>query len=431
MSRIVDILGREIIDSRGNPDRRGRRACSNPASMGRAAVPSGASTGSREAVELRDGDKKRYGGKGVLQGGARTSTPSSARRCSASTRSDQAVLDRTLIDLDGTENKAASAPTRCWPSRWPIAQAAAEEAGLPLYRYLGGCGREPVMPVPMMNIINGGAHANNSLDIQEFMIMPVGAPSFPRGAALRRRGVPHAEEAARTSAGMPTAVGDEGGFAPNLDSNEAALEMILQAIEKAGYKPGKDISLGLDVAQLRVLQGRQVRAGVARQRSFTVGRVRRLSRDLARQVPDHHHRGRHGRGRLGRLGAADRARWASKMQLVGDDLFVTNTKILKEGIEKNIANCDPDQDQPDRHADRDVRRDRDGRQARGYTAVISHRSGETEDTTIADIAVATSARRRSRPARCRARTAWPSTTSCCASRPSSGACVMPASKPSR
>jgi enolase len=260
MSAIVDIVGREVLDSRGNPT----VECDvllESGVMGRAAVPSGASTGSREAIELRDGDKSRYLGKGVLKAVEHINTEISEAVLGLDA-SEQAFLDKTLIDLDGTDNKSRLGANAMLAVSMAVARAAAEEAGLPLYRYFGGMGGMQ-LPVPMMNVINGGAHANNSLDLQEFMIIPVGAPTF-REALRWGAEVFHALKAIIHHKGMSTAVGDEGGFAPSVENHEAAIQLIIEAIEKAGYKPGEQIALGLDCAA-RVLQGRHVPPGRRRQ----------------------------------------------------------------------------------------------------------------------------------------------------------------------
>ncbi|MFM8154376.1 MAG: phosphopyruvate hydratase, partial [Polynucleobacter victoriensis] len=332
MSAIVDIIGREILDSRGNPT----VECDvllESGVMGRAAVPSGASTGSREAVELRDGEAGRYLGKGVLKAVENINTEI-AEAVMGLDASEQAFLDRTLIDLDGTDNKSRLGANATLAVSMAVARAAAEEAGLPLYRYFGGSGAMQ-LPVPMMNIVNGGSHANNSLDIQEFMIMPVSMSSF-REALRCGAEVFHALKKIIHDQGMPTSVGDEGGFAPNFKSNEECLNTILRAIEKAGYKPGEDVLLALDCAASEFYKdGKYDLSGEGLQ--LTSSEFADYLANLADKYPivsieDGMHEG-------------DWAGWATlteklgkKIQLVGDDLFVTNTKILKEGIEKNIAN---------------------------------------------------------------------------------------------
>jgi enolase len=384
MSRIVDIRGREIIDSRGNPTVEADVVLDDGA-RGRAAVPSGASTGTREAVELRDGDGKRYQGKGVLKAVGHVN---GVLRDALIGRdgADQAGLDAAMIQLDGTDTKGRLGANALLAVSLANAHAASRSAGKALYEWLGA-GRRPVMPVPMMNIVNGGAHANNSLDIQEFMILPVGAPSLSE--ALRYGAeVFHTLKKLLNDRGLSTAVGDEGGFAPNLPSNAAALEIILEAIAKAGFRVGKDIYLGLDVASSEFYRdGHYVLEGEGRR--FTPAEFADYLAGLAASYPivtieDG-------------MSEADWEGWAiltgklgGRIQLVGDDLFVTNTGILREGIAKQIANAiliKPNQigtltetlaaiDMADKAK---------------YAAVVSHRSGETEDCTIADIAVATAA----------------------------------------
>ena len=300
MSKITDIRGREIIDSRGNPTVEADVVLDSGI-RGRAAVPSGASTGTREAVELRDNDPKRYGGKGVLRAVEHINTVLRQALLGVDPR-DQRGIDARMSELDGTENKARLGANAILGVSLATAHAAAADAREPLYRYLArlsGEQREPVMPVPMMNIINGGAHANNSLDVQEFMILPVGAPSF-REAVRYGAEVFHALKKLLAARGLSTAVGDEGGFAPDLDSNEAALGIILEAIEKAGYRARARHLPGPRRRQQRILQGRPLRAGV--RAAALLGRgIHRLPRRPGRPLPDHHHRGRHERGGLGRL----------------------------------------------------------------------------------------------------------------------------------
>ena len=384
MSAIVDIIGREILDSRGNPT----VECDvllESGVMGRAAVPSGASTGSREAVELRDDEPGRYLGKGVLKAVENINTEI-AEAVMGLDASEQAFLDRTLIDLDGTDNKSRLGANATLAVSMAVARAAAEEAGLPLYRYFGGSGAMQ-LPVPMMNIVNGGSHANNSLDIQEFMIMPVSMGSF-REAVRCGAEVFHALKKIIHDQGMPTSVGDEGGFAPNFKSNEECLNTILKAIEKAGYKPGEDVLLALDCAASEFYKdGKYDLSGEGLQ--LTSAEFADYLANLADKYPivsieDGMHEG-------------DWAGWATlteklgkKIQLVGDDLFVTNTKILKEGIEKNIANSILIKVNQIGTLTETFAAIEMAKRA-NYTAVISHRSGETEDSTIADIAVGTNA----------------------------------------
>ena len=380
MSAIVDIIGREILDSRGNPT----VECDvllESGVMGRAAVPSGASTGSREAIELRDGEPGRYVGKGVRRAVDNINTEI-AESIMGLDASEQAFLDRTLIDLDGTDNKARLGANATLAVSMAVARAAAEEAGLPLYRYFGGSGAMQ-LPVPMMNIVNGGAHANNSLDIQEFMIMPVSMTSF-REALRCGAEVFHALKKIIHDQNMPTQVGDEGGFAPNFKSNEECLNTILQAIEKAGYRPGEDVLLALDCAASEFYKdGKYHLAGEDLQLSsseFTDYLGNLADKFPIVSIEDGMHE-------------ADWDGWAtltqrlgSKIQLVGDDLFVTNTKILKEGIQKGIANSILIKINQIGTLSETFAAIEMAKRA-NYTSVISHRSGETEDTTIADIAV--------------------------------------------
>lgn len=384
MSRIKDIRGREIMDSRGNPTVEADVVLESGV-MGRAAVPSGASTGTREAVELRDGDKKRYGGKGVLKAVEHVNTVLRQALLGQDAR-DQAAIDARMIELDGTDNKGRLGANALLAISLANAHAAATDAREPLYEYLGK-GREPVMPVPMMNIINGGAHADNSLDIQEFMILPVGAPNF-REALRYGAEVFHTLKKVLHDRGLATAVGDEGGFAPNLESNEEALEVILSAVEKAGYKVGRDIYLGLDVASSEFYKdGSYVLA--AENRSFTSAQFSKYLADLAAKYPIITIEDGMAEGDWEGWGILTRA-LGEKIQLVGDDLFVTNTRILQEGIDKHIANAilikvNQIGTLTETLAAIDMA------DKAHYASVVSHRSGETEDNTIADIAVATAA----------------------------------------
>ncbi|TAL74737.1 MAG: phosphopyruvate hydratase [Burkholderiaceae bacterium] len=385
MSAIVDIVGREILDSRGNPT----VECDvllESGTMGRAAVPSGASTGSREAIELRDGDMKRYGGKGVLKAVEHINTEISESVLGLDA-SEQAFLDKTLIDLDGTENKSRLGANAMLAVSMAVARAAAEESGLPLYRYFGGMGGMQ-LPVPMMNVINGGAHANNSLDLQEFMIVPVGAPSF-REALRWGAEVFHALKKIINDKGMPTAVGDEGGFAPSVENHEAAIGLILQAIEAAGYTAGTQIAIALDCAASEfykdgqyVLEGEGGLKLDAQQ--WTDMLATWVDKYPIISVEDGMAEGDWDGWKLltERLG--------QKVQLVGDDLFVTNTRILKEGIDKGVANSILIKINQIGTLTETFAAIEMAKRA-GYTAVISHRSGETEDSTIADIAVGTNA----------------------------------------
>jgi enolase len=384
MSRIKDVCGREIIDSRGNPTVEADVVLESGV-LGRAAVPSGASTGTREAVELRDGDKKRYGGKGVLKAVEHVNTVLKQALVGRDA-SDQAGLDAKLIELDGTETKGRLGANALLAVSLANAHAAATDARLPLYKYLGK-GREPVMPVPMMNIINGGAHANNSLDIQEFMILPVGAPSF-REALRYGAEVFHTLKKVLNDRGLSTAVGDEGGFAPDLESNEEALEVIISAIEKAGYKVGKDIYLGLDVASSEFFKEGQYELE-SEKRSFTSAQFSKYLADLVGKYPIVTVEDGMSEGDWEGWALLTRA-LGEKIQLVGDDLFVTNTRILKEGIDKHIANAiliKPNQIGTLTETLAAI----EMADKAHYASVVSHRSGETEDNTIADIAVATAA----------------------------------------
>ncbi|MEY4099343.1 MAG: hypothetical protein RL300_514 [Pseudomonadota bacterium] len=384
MSAIVDIVGREILDSRGNPT----VECDvllESGTMGRAAVPSGASTGSREAIELRDGDKSRYLGKGVLKAVEFINTEISEAVLGLDA-SEQAFLDKTLIDLDGTENKSRLGANAMLAVSMAVARAAAEESGLPLYRYFGGMGGMQ-LPVPMMNVINGGAHANNSLDLQEFMIIPLGAPSF-REALRYGAEVFHALKKIIDEKGMSTAVGDEGGFTPSVESHEAAIQLILQAIDKAGYTAGEQIAIGLDCAASEFYKDGQYHLEgeglVLSAEAWTDMLATWVDKYPIISIEDG-------------MAEGDWAGWkvltdrlGKKVQIVGDDLFVTNTKIFKEGIEKGIANSILIKINQIGTLTETFAAIEMAKKA-GYTAVISHRSGETEDSTIADIAVGTNA----------------------------------------
>ncbi len=385
MSAIVDIVGREILDSRGNPT----VECDvllESGTMGRAAVPSGASTGSREAIELRDGDKRRYGGKGVLKAVEHVNSEISEAVLGLDA-SEQAFLDKTLIDLDGTDNKSRLGANATLAVSMAVARAAAEESGLPLYRYFGGSAAM-TMPVPMMNVINGGEHANNNLDLQELMIIPVGAPSF-REAMRWGAETFHELKKILHDKGLSTAVGDEGGFAPSLANHEAAIQMILEAIDKAGYTPGEQIAIGLDCAASEFYKdGQYVLEGEGGLKLSAPAWTDMLASWVDKypiiSIEDGMHEGdwdgwKHLTERLG-----------SKVQLVGDDLFVTNTKILKQGIEQRVANSILIKINQIGTLSETFAAIEMAKRA-GYTAVISHRSGETEDSTIADIAVGTNA----------------------------------------
>ncbi|MFN4326823.1 MAG: phosphopyruvate hydratase [Azonexus sp.] len=380
MSSIVDVVAREILDSRGNPTVEADVLLESGV-MGRAAVPSGASTGTREAIELRDGDAGRYLGKGVMQAVENINTEISEAIIGLDAQ-EQAFIDQTMIDLDGTDNKSRLGANAILAVSMAVAKAAAEESGLPLYRYFGGMGPMQ-MPVPMMNIINGGEHANNSLDIQEFMIMPVGAATF-REALRCGAEVFHALKKLLDKKGHSTAVGDEGGFAPNLGSHAEALQIIMQAIETAGYVPGQDVLLALDCAASEFYKdGKYHLSGEGLQ--LTSAQFVDYLANLADQFPivsieDG-------------MSEADWEGWklltdrlGNKVQIVGDDIFVTNTKIFKEGIKKGIANSILIKINQIGTLSETFAAVEMAKRA-GYTAVISHRSGETEDSTIADIAV--------------------------------------------
>ena len=388
MSAIVDIVGREILDSRGNPT----VECDlllESGTMGRAAVPSGASTGSREAIELRDGDNGRYLGKGVLRAVEHINTEISEAVLGLDA-SEQAFLDKTLIDLDGTENKSRLGANATLAVSMAVARAAAEESGLPLYRYFGGMGKMS-LPVPMMNVINGGAHANNNLDLQEFMIIPVGAPTF-REALRYGAEVFHALKKIIDAKGMPTSVGDEGGFAPNVASHEAAIQLILEAIDKAGYTAGTQIALGLDCAASEFYKDADGEGKYHLEGEGLTLTAPEWTDILATwvdkypiiSIEDGMHEGdwagwKHLNERLGK-----------KVQLVGDDLFVTNTRILQRGIDEGVANSILIKINQIGTLTETFSAIEMAKRA-GWTSVISHRSGETEDNTIADIAVGTNA----------------------------------------
>ena len=380
MSAIVDVVAREILDSRGNPTVEADVLLESGV-MGRAAVPSGASTGSREAIELRDGDAARYLGKGVVQAVENVNTEISEAIIGLDAE-EQAFVDMAMNDLDGTDNKSRLGANAILAVSMAVAKAAAEEAGLPLYRYFGGSGPMQ-MPVPMMNVINGGAHANNNLDIQEFMILPVGASSF-REALRCGAEVFHHLKKLVDKKGYPTTVGDEGGFAPNVSGNDEAIEMILKAIETAGYTPGQDVVLGLDCASSEFYKnGRYILA--SEKLELTSEAFADYLATLADRYPiisieDGMAEGDWDGWKLltDKLG--------KRVQIVGDDLFVTNPKILKEGIQKGIANSILIKINQIGTLTETFAAVEMAKRA-GYTNVISHRSGETEDSTIADIAV--------------------------------------------
>ncbi|MFO7766389.1 MAG: phosphopyruvate hydratase [Pelovirga sp.] len=385
MSEIIDIYAREILDSRGNPTVEVEVALDSGI-IARAAVPSGASTGEREALELRDGDKNRYLGKGVLKAVEHVNEVI-AVELQGWEVSDQIGIDRKLLELDGTDFKSKLGANALLGVSMACARAAAEDAGLPLYQYIGGSNAKE-LPLPMMNIINGGEHADNNVDIQEFMIMPAGADTFKE--ALRTGAeIFHALKKVLKSKGYNTAVGDEGGFAPDLKSNEEALEVIVEAIKAAGYKPGEDILLALDVAASELYKDGKYNLANEQQPLKTAAELVGFYEDLVARYPiisieDG-------------MAENDWDGWklmteklGDKIQIVGDDLFVTNTRILKEGIDKGIANSILIKVNQIGTLTETLDAIEMAKRA-GYTAVVSHRSGETEDTTIADLAVATNA----------------------------------------
>ncbi len=380
MSAIVDVIAREILDSRGNPTIEADVVLESGVS-GRAAVPSGASTGSKEAIELRDGDAARYFGKGVMKAVENVNT----EICEAIIGLDateQAFIDKTMIELDGTENKARLGANAMLAVSCAVAKAAADESSLPLYRYLGGAG-EMQLPVPLMNVINGGAHANNKVDLQEFMLVPLGAPTF-REALRYGAEVFHTLKKIIDAKGMPTTVGDEGGFAPNLPSNESALQLLVEAIDKAGYTPGTDIALGIDCAANEFCKDGKYELA-SEGLSLTSQQLADVLATWCDKYPiisiedgmseDDWDGWKVLTERLGK-----------KVQIVGDDIFVTNTKIIKQGIAKGVANSILIKINQIGTLTETFAAITMANRA-GYTAVISHRSGETEDSMIADIAV--------------------------------------------
>ena len=384
MSAIVDVIAREILDSRGNPTVEVDVLLESGV-IGRAAVPSGASTGSKEAMELRDGDKSRYNGKGVLQAVENVNT----EICEAIIGLDaeeQSFIDKTLLDLDGTENKSRLGANAILAVSMAVAKAAAEESGLPLYRYLGGAGPMQ-LPVPMMNIINGGAHANNNIDMQEFMIIPVGASSF-REALRCGAEVFHALKKILDGQGMTTTVGDEGGFAPNLPSNESALKLVVQAIEAAGYLPGSDVAIGVDCASSEFYKDGKYQLE-SENLSLTSEQFADYLASWADKYPIISIEDGMAENDWDGWGVLTQ-KLGKSVQLVGDDLFVTNAKILRDGIKLGVANSILIKVNQIGSLTETFDAIETAKRA-GYTSVISHRSGETEDTTIADLAVATNA----------------------------------------
>jgi len=381
-SEIASVVGREVLDSRGNPTVEVEVVLDSGA-FGRAAVPSGASTGEREAVELRDGDRKRYLGKGVRKAVEHVNGEI-AEALFGKPASAQVEIDTTLIELDGTQNKSRLGANAILGTSLAVAKAAAAEHGLPLYGYIGGTNAKE-LPVPMMNVLNGGAHADNNVDIQEFMILPVRAPSFTEALRMGTE-VFHTLKSVLKKRGYHTAVGDEGGFAPDLKSNEEALEVLLQAIEKAGYRPGEDIYLGLDVAASELYRDGAYRLEAEKQVEHSSGDMIAWYEAILDKYPiisieDG-------------LAENDWEGWAkltaelgSRVQLVGDDIFVTNTKILARGIKENVANSILIKLNQIGTLTETLDAIEMAKRA-GYTTVVSHRSGETEDTTLADVAVA-------------------------------------------
>ncbi|MFC0297820.1 phosphopyruvate hydratase [Geobacillus jurassicus] len=386
MSAIIDVYAREVLDSRGNPTVE-VEVYTEDGGFGRALVPSGASTGEYEAVELRDGDKHRYLGKGVLKAVENVNEVIAPEIIGLEV-TDQVAIDRKLIELDGTENKSKLGANAILGVSLAVARAAADELGLPLYQYLGGFNAK-TLPVPMMNILNGGAHADNNVDIQEFMIMPVGAESF-REALRMGAEIFHSLKAVLKAKGYNTAVGDEGGFAPNLKSNEEALQTIIEAIEKAGYKPGEQVMLAMDVASSELYNKEDGKyhlegEGVVKTSEEMVAWYEELvSKYPIISIED----GLDENDWEGHKLLTERL--GKKVQLVGDDLFVTNTKKLAEGIEKGVGNSILIKVNQIGTLTETFDAIEMAKRA-GYTAVVSHRSGETEDSTIADIAVATNA----------------------------------------
>ncbi len=385
MSEITDVYAREILDSRGNPTLEVEVFLESGV-MGRAAVPSGASTGEREALELRDGDKTRYLGKGVLKAVDNVNNII-AEQIIGMEATDQIGIDQRMLDLDGTEYKSNLGANAILGVSLAVAKAAAEEVGLPLYQYIGGSNAKE-LPLPMMNILNGGAHADNNVDIQEFMIMPAGAKSFAEALRMGAE-IFHALKGVLKGKGYNTAVGDEGGFAPNLKSNEEALEVIMEAIQKAGYKPGEEVLLALDVASSELFQDGIYTLENEAEPKKTPAQMVDFYENLVNKYPiisieD----GMAENDWDGWKLLTDRL--GKRIQIVGDDLFVTNPRILKEGIQKGIANSILIKLNQIGSLTETLDAIEMAKRA-GYTCVISHRSGETEDTTLADLSVAVNA----------------------------------------
>ncbi|HYG76814.1 MAG TPA: phosphopyruvate hydratase [Planctomycetota bacterium] len=388
MSEISEVHGRQIIDSRGNPTVEVDVLLESGA-RGRAAVPSGASTGAHEAVELRDGDAKKFMGKSVFRA-VRNVNDILGPAITGLDAFDQRGVDRALLDLDGTENKGKLGANAILAISLAVAKAAAADAGLPLYRYLGGANAH-LLPVPMMNIINGGQHADNNVDMQEFMILPVGAPTFSEALRMGTE-VFHNLKKVLHDKGLATSVGDEGGFAPDLKSNEEAVQVIMEAIEKAGYAPGKDICLGLDCAATEYYDSKKKKYTLEGEKKNPVksgDEVVEMLVQWCKKYPIISIEDGCSEDDWDTWGKLTKA-LGERVQLVGDDLFVTNVKRLSEGIEKGIGNSILVKVNQIGSLTETLEAVQMAQRAR-YTAVISHRSGETEDTTIADIAVATNA----------------------------------------
>lgn len=382
MSEIIDLHAREILDSRGNPTVEVEVTLESGV-VGRAAVPSGASTGTREAVELRDGDPGRYLGKGVTRA-VRHVCDEISQQVVGLDATEQVLIDRTMIELDGTPNKSRLGANALLGVSLAVAKAAAEDAGLPLYRYLGGP-NAAILPVPLMNLLNGGAHADNNLDIQEFMILPAGAPTF-REALRMGAEIFHALKQVLRKKGYSTAVGDEGGFAPNLDSNEEALRLLMEAIAQAGYRPGEEVYLALDMAACELYAEGGYRMGG---RTYASADITTLLADWRQRYPI--------LSVEDPLAEGDWSGWegltaalGNRIQIVGDDLFVTNPAILQEGIARRAANAVLIKPNQIGTLTETVDAVEIAKRA-GFRTILSHRSGETEDTTIADLAVAVGA----------------------------------------
>ncbi len=385
MSDIIDIFAREILDSRGNPTVEVDVILESGA-MGRAAVPSGASTGEREAVELRDGDAKRYRGMGVRNAASHAMDEIGPALIGMEAQ-EQSLLDQIMIDLDGTPNKRRLGANAILGVSLAVAKAAAEELGLPLYRYLGGPSAR-LLPVPMMNIVNGGVHADNDVDFQEFMVMPVGAASFSEALRIGAE-IFHALKSVLKAAGHSTAVGDEGGFAPNLKSNEQAIDLILKALRSAGFNAGKDVVLALDPASSEFHEKGKYRLKAGKAKNLSSEEMVELYAKLVKTYPIVSIEDGLAEGDWkGWKRLTDRI--GDSVQLVGDDLFVTNARLLKKGIDEGIANGILIKLNQIGTLTETLDAIETAKRA-GYTTVISHRSGETEDTTIADLAVATNA----------------------------------------